>query len=132
MATRESNIDTIKQGYAAFGTGDLATLEAMFAPHAVWHEPGSSPISGSYKGWAEVSGLFVNYAVLSGGTFKAELDDVLASDTRAFSIARVSGARNGRRLDQGDHVLFEIGPDDRITEARVLYHDQAAVDAFWA
>jgi len=132
MGTRESNIERIKQGYAAFNTGDLATLEALFAPDIVWHEPGSSPISATYKGWAEVSGLFVNYAVLSGGTFKAELDDVLASDARVFSIARVSGERNGRRLDQGDHVLFEVGPDDRITEARVLYHDQAAVDAFWS
>ena len=121
----------LRTGYEAFGKGDLATLQMLFAPDVVWYEPGRSPISGTYKGWSEVIGLFAAYAERSGGTFAAELEDVLASDDRAISIARVSGSRDGHQLDQGDHLLCRI-VDGRIAEARVLYHDQHAVDAFWA
>jgi hypothetical protein len=121
----------VRDGYAAFGAGDLALLEAMFSPDCVWHEPGNSPISGTYKGWPETARLFGEYAQRSGGTFTAELHDVLANDTYAFSIATVRGDREGRHLDQGDHVLFTVR-DGRIVDARAFYHDQAVVDAFWA
>jgi len=121
----------LRQGYAAFAAGDLATLERLFSPDVVWHEPGQNPISGSYKGWPEVLRLLTSYAERSGGTFKAELSDVLVNDRRAISIAQVTGSRDGRRLDQGDHLLADFD-GDRIVEARVLYHDQQAVDAFWS
>jgi len=39
-------------------------------------------------------------------------------------------SRDGRQLDQGDHLLCRI-VGGRIVEARVLYHDQYAVDALW-
>lgn len=125
------NETKIRAGYEAFGQGDLATLETLFAPDVVWHEPGRNPVSGTYEGWSELAGLFVAYAERSGGTFSAELEDVLANDERAISIARVRGTRNGHELDQGDHLVCRI-VDGRIAEARVLYHDQHAVDAFWA
>jgi len=126
-----SNEELIRKGYEAFGAGDLATLETLFAPDVVWHEPGQSPISGTYKGWPELQGLFVAYAERSGGTFAAELLDTMGNDTHAISIARVRGSRNSVQLDQGDHLLCHV-VDGRIVEARVLYHDQHAVDAFWA
>jgi ketosteroid isomerase-like protein len=126
----QNNEQIFRTGYAAFGQGDLATLEKLFAADAVWYEPGASPISGAYKGWPEIAQLFMTYAERSNGTFKAELHDVLANDQVAFSIATVTGERNGRRLNQGDHVLGTIR-DGKITEMRVFYHDQRAVDEFW-
>jgi uncharacterized protein len=126
-----SNEALIRKGYEAFAAGDIATLEAIFAPDIVWHEPGQNPISGTYKGWPEVLGLLVAYGERSGGTFSAELTETLANDTHGMSIARVRGSRNGVELDQGDHLLCRIS-DGLIVEARVLYHDQHAVDAFWS
>src|SRR5689334_620633 len=96
-----ANETMLRTGYEAFGRGDLATLETLFAPDVVWHEPGRNPVSGTYKGWDELVGLFVAYAERSGGTFVAELEDVLADDDRAISIARVRGSHDGRELDQG-------------------------------
>ena len=125
------NAEILRKGYAAFAAGDIATLELMFHPEVVWHEPGTNPVSGVYKGWPSVVGLFVAYAERSGGTFSASLQTVLADEEQAISVAHVTGERNGRRLDQGDHLFCKIR-DGKVTEARVFYHDQAEVDAFWA
>jgi ketosteroid isomerase-like protein len=38
------------RGYAAFSTGDMATLNDLFADDAVWHVPGRNSISGPKKG----------------------------------------------------------------------------------
>ena len=34
------NADLVQRGYAAFSTGDIATLSELFAADAVWHVPG--------------------------------------------------------------------------------------------
>jgi ketosteroid isomerase-like protein len=34
------NADLVRRGYAAFSTGDMATLSELFASDAVWHVPG--------------------------------------------------------------------------------------------
>lgn len=123
--------DVLRAGYGAFSIGEMPVLEALFAPDAVWHEPGNSPISGSYVGWPAVAGLFVSYAERSHGTFVAELSDVLANDTQAISIAHVRAQHDGRTIDQDNHLLIRV-IDGRVAEARVIYTDQAAFDAFWA
>lgn len=125
------NEKLIREGYAAFAVGDIATLESIFDPEVVWHEPGRNPLSGTYRGWPAVLGLLASYGERSGGTFSAELRDALANDHHAISIAHLTGERNGLRLDQGDHLVCTIG-DGRVVEARPLYHDQHEVDAFWA
>ncbi len=126
-----SPADLLRAGYGAFSIGELPVLEALFAPDAVWHEPGNSPISGSYVGWPAVAGLLVSYAERSHGTFVAELSDVLANETQAMSIAHVRAHNNGRTIDQDNHLLIRVA-DGRVAEARVIYTDQTAIDAFWA
>ncbi len=130
-ATAAANAEIMRTGYAAFAKGDLATLETLFAPDAIWHEPGNNPISGAHAGWPAVAGLFVAYLERSQGTFAAELLDVLANDTFAVSVAHVRGEHSGRTLDQIDHLHLYIS-DGLIREARVLYQDQAQIDAFFA
>ena len=130
-ATAAANAEIMRSGYAAFANGDLATLEALFSPDAIWHEPGNNPISGTYEGWPAVAGLLVSYLERSHGTFAAELVDVLANDTMAISVAQVRGSFAGRTLDQVDHLHLLIA-GGKVREAWVLYHDQAAVDSFFA
>ena len=44
------NVTLVKGGFAAFGQGDMVTLDALFADDLVWHTPGNNPLSGIYEG----------------------------------------------------------------------------------
>jgi ketosteroid isomerase-like protein len=46
----DKNIELVQAGYAAFSTGDMATLNDLFAAAAVWHVPGSGVMSGPKGG----------------------------------------------------------------------------------
>ena len=56
------NEDLVRRGYAAFSTGDIATLTELFADDLVWHVGGRSPITGDYKGKEAVLGFFAQLA----------------------------------------------------------------------
>jgi asparagine synthase (glutamine-hydrolysing) len=46
-----ANEDLVRQGYKAFGEGDMDTLRSMFAPDAVHVATGNNPLAGEYKGF---------------------------------------------------------------------------------
>jgi hypothetical protein len=50
------NEDLIRQGYDAFGRGDMDTLRALFDPDIVWHAPGRSQLAGDHQGVDAVLG----------------------------------------------------------------------------
>src|SRR5437870_1334861 len=70
-------------------------------------------------------------AELSGGTFRAELVDVLASDMHAAALAAAIGERGDRVLEQ-TYLLFLRIENDRIVEARLFNEDEEAFQAFWS
>jgi uncharacterized protein len=121
----------VREGFAAFAAGDLATLRRVIAPDAVWHVPGRNPLSGSYKGVEEIIGFFGRTAELSGGTFAIELHDVVGNDEHVFAAYRVSAARAGRSLRDSAILLFHVR-DGRVTEAWGTAGDQYANDEFWS
>ena len=125
------NEDLVRRGYEAFGTGDIATLQELFADDIVWHFPGNSPVSGDFNGKAEVLGWLAKNAELSGGTLRVEPHDVLANDEHAVGLIRVSAQREGRSLDDPSVQIFHI-KDGKATEVWVHPSDQAASDAFWS
>ena len=44
------NEDLVRQGYAAFGTGNFDALRSqIFAEDIRWHFPGRSPFGGNYE-----------------------------------------------------------------------------------
>ena len=46
----DQNLETVRKGYAAFSSGDMETLLALYADDAVHIVPGSSRVSGAHKG----------------------------------------------------------------------------------
>jgi len=74
------NEDLVREGYAAFGRGDIEALQSQFfAPDIRWHFPGRSPFAGDYTGVAEVLGWLGRSAEVSGGTLRVELHDVIGT-----------------------------------------------------
>ncbi len=125
------NQAVVEQLYAAFESEDATALKKLIAADAVWHVPGSSLISGDHRGHAEIFAYFQKLRDLTGGTFGAELIDVLASDMHAAALAAARGTRGDRVYEQTYLLLFRID-QDRIVEARVFNEDEEAFQAFWS
>ena len=72
-----SDVDVVRRLYQAINDRDLAAAGRCFAPDALWHLPGDSPIAGDHRGWAQIRDNFMGkLGPMSGNTFRAELVDV--------------------------------------------------------
>jgi ketosteroid isomerase-like protein len=125
------NEDLVRRGYEAFGTGDIATLQELFADDIVWHFPGSSPVSGDFNGKAEVLGWLAKNAELSGGTLRVEAHDVLANDEHAVGLVKGTAEREGKALNDNGVQVFHVR-DGKVTESWFHPGDQYAADEFWS
>lgn len=129
----ERNAARLREGYEAFGSGDLAKVAEMFSPDLVWHTPDQhGRLGGDHKGWDEVAEFFMKSMELSEGTFRIEILDILASDDRAAGYVHVTANARGRLLDEYPVHLFRYD-DDGIVQEVTQYHLNAdGPDAFWA
>ena len=125
------NATLVNHLYDAFDAKDSEKLKKLIAEDAVWYVPGSSPISGEHRGHAAIFAYFQKLAELSGGTFRAELVDILASDMHAVALATATANRDDRAFE-GSYLLLMRIENGRIVEARLFNDDPAAFEAFWA
>jgi ketosteroid isomerase-like protein len=56
--TEHPNVERLRRGYAAYATGDLATLRGLLADGVTLHILGHTPLSGADNGLAEVLGYY--------------------------------------------------------------------------
>ena len=128
----EENVAIMRRAYEAFNRGELETLTEMFDEGAVWHLPGRSSMAKDYQGREAILAYFGQLGQETGGTFRAELDDLLADgDDRVVGIHRSTAERDGKQLDVGDCIVFQL-KDGRITDGREHFHDLYAWDEFWS
>lgn len=132
MNQAERNAEIVRRGYEAFNSGDTKTLAEIFHESASWHTPGRSSVAGDYKGRDATFAQFGRYVGETTGTFKATLQRVLTSDDgRVVGIHHNSAKRNGKRLDVGCCIVFEL-KDGRIIDGREHFSDLYAWDEFWS
>lgn len=124
------NATLVRKGYDAFKKADMTICDVL-APDVVWHEPGRSTVAGDYKGVDEVLGFLRSLRDLSGGTFSAELVDLLVDAERVTAFQHITGNRSGMTLDTVDVVDFEIH-HGHITEVTVYQTDTYDFDQFWS
>ncbi|MGY1829610.1 nuclear transport factor 2 family protein [Geodermatophilus sp. SYSU D01180] len=129
--TAHPNVVRLHEAFEAFGKGDLDRLQELWRPDIRWHEPGQNRLSGDYTGIDEVFELFGRVFVLSGGTFRVDLQAASADDTDGVAIVRVTASRGDRELDvlAADLVRFE---DGLVAEFWQAHTDQGAMDAFFS
>ena len=128
----DENVAIMRRAYEAFNTGDVETLTELFDESAVWHLPGRSSMADDYQGRDATLAYFGRIGQESGGTFRAELQDLTADDDdRVVGIQRSTGDRNGKHLDVGDCIVFQL-KDGRITDGREHFEDLYAWDEFWS
>ncbi|MCH8142663.1 MAG: nuclear transport factor 2 family protein [Proteobacteria bacterium] len=129
--SEHSNIEIVRKGFEAFANGDMATLTDLFAEDAVWHFPGNNRISGEHRGRDMVLTFLVQTGELTGGTFRAELQNVLANDELVVVIHRQTASREGKELDMLEVNTFQFS-NGKITEVRSFLEDQQAHDEFFS
>jgi uncharacterized protein len=130
--TADENAAIMRRAYAAFNSGDINTLTELFDDSAVWHLPGRSRFADDYQGREATLAYFGQLAQETGGTFQAELQHLLADEEdRVIGIQRSRAERNGKRLDVGNCIVFQL-KDGRVTDGREHFHDLYAWDEFWA
>jgi ketosteroid isomerase-like protein len=130
--TADENAAIMRRAYAAFNSADINTLTELFDESAVWHLPGRSRFADDYQGREATLAYFGQLGQETGGTFQAELQQVLADDEdRVVGIQRSRAQRDGKHLDVGNCIVFEL-KDGRITDGREHFHDLYAWDEFWS
>ena len=127
----QQNEDRIRNGYAAFNSGDVDALVDLFAEDIVWHFPGTSKLAGDHIGRDATLAALGGYGAASGGTLVATPVDIMANDTHVTGWARDTATAAGRTLDINSVVIFTMR-NGKVTEARQFVDDPAALDAFLA
>lgn len=126
------NVDIVRDGYGAFGRGDLNSLQQhFFTPDVRWHCAGCSQLSGDYKGVEQVLAWFGRRAELSGGTLTVDLHDVVGNAEHVVALTTVRAARDGKRLVDQTVQVYHMR-DGRTTEVWTVPSDQQASDEFWS
>jgi ketosteroid isomerase-like protein len=132
MGKAQEDAEVVRRAYQAFNEADIETLTRLFDPKASWHTPGQSPVAGDHQGREAVFAQFGRYGGETAGTFKAALQDVLKSDDgRVIGVHHNSAQRNGKRLDTGCCIVFEVR-DGRIVDGREHFYDLHNWDRFWS
>lgn len=129
--TMSGNEALIRGGYEAFGRGDVEGALAVFADDILWHVPGRGPLSRDYRGHADVLSFFQQFMTLSRGTFRIQVDDVLARGDKVVVLCTESAQRGGRNWSSPQvHVWTVKG--ERATVFWQFQGDQQTEDEFWS
>src|SRR5439155_17789938 len=110
------NASRVRKGYAAFNAGDVPTLVDLFAEDVVWHFPGQSKLAGDHIGRDATLSVLGGYGEASGGTLKANLLDLMASDDGVTGVANDTATSGGKALDVRSSLIFAMR-DGKVSEA---------------
>ncbi len=128
----EPEVATVRRFYEAFARRDWNTAQECFTKDAIWHLPGRSPIAGDYQGWGAILGdFFAKVGPLSGGTFRADLLDVLVGEQVVAAFQHATGERAGKLLDVTACQVMSFR-DGQIADVRGYYSDLYHLDEFWS
>lgn len=120
----------VRRAYEAQARGDIEGYIDLLSENFVLHIPGRSQIAGDYRGKEEVRRHFREIAEISGGTFRTEIHDILASDDHDVGLVNARAERDGRLVDLPRVHVWHVR-DGQLAELWLHPVDQYAFDAYW-
>src|ERR1700755_1813535 len=129
--TSQINADLIRRAYDAFSRGDIEGVFALFAKDILWHVPGRGPLSGDYRGHVEVQGFFQHFMELSSGTFRLQVDHILAEGDLVVVLC-TDKAQRGNLSKTSQQVHVWTVRDGYAATFREYQGDQQSEDEFWS
>ncbi len=128
----DQDLETVRKGYAAFGSGDMDTLMALYQDDAVHMIPGAGQVSGAHKGKENVLGLYGKLFELSGGTMRLQLEHVLSDGgNRVVAIHTSTVEKDGETITQTEALLFTM-VDGKVAEIQDFFGDIALNDRLFS
>jgi ketosteroid isomerase-like protein len=79
---------TLREAYAPFSRGDVEGYHRVCTEDFEFYVPGHSGISGMYIGRAGLYALADKAMTITAGTFREDVEDILANDEHAVVLAR--------------------------------------------
>jgi uncharacterized protein len=128
-----ANEDIVRQGYKAFGEGDMEALGSLMTDDVVHVNPGNNRFTGEHKGKDAVFAFYGGLMEASGGTYNAELQSVEEQgDDTVVSKHRGTAQRGDQKMDTTEILTFTI-KNGKITKLVSSFspEDEKAEDAFW-
>jgi uncharacterized protein len=108
---------------------DVGAIADCFADDVVFHIPGRNPLSGDYRGKAEVlTRLFQRWEEAFGG-LEIDVHDVLANDEHVVVLSDRRARRGTRAVEMRAASIYHVR-DGRIGEAWLMEWDPYAIDEF--
>lgn len=99
---------TIREAYAAFGLGDVDGYLQTCTEDFSFNVPGRGAIAGSWHGKKGLYELARQVMQVSGGSFREEVEDVLANDDHGVVLARHRFTRDGQLRDYKTAHVYNI------------------------
>ena len=125
------NAELIRRSYEAFSRGDLSTVFGNLGPDITWHVPGSSPLSGDYKGHDQVGAFFAATMERSGWTFTIDVEDILAHQDRVVVLCTVAAERLGQSWSSPEVHVWRVTGGHAVDFCE-FQGDQQSEDEFWS
>jgi ketosteroid isomerase-like protein len=97
-----------RRAYEAFSRGDITAVFGILGPDITWHVPGSSPLSGDYKGHDQVGAFFAATMELSGGTFTIDVHNILAQQDQVVVLCTVAAERLGQSWSSPEVHVWRV------------------------
>jgi ketosteroid isomerase-like protein len=129
VSEEHPNAALVRRVFASFGK-DAKAVSAAFARDVVWRVPGSTVMSGEYRGRRDVVEFLRRTGLETGDTYQSHLHTVFADDDWAVAIYRATGRRNGIELDVEQALVIRIA-DGRWQDVTAAPLD-SAFERFWS
>jgi hypothetical protein len=130
LSVQHDNAALLREGFAAFERQDLDTIKGMLADDIVWTLPGTGSLSGTYRGWDEVLGLFMGIVQKTDGKVKNELLSVAADGDDVFALVDTTATVAGK-TETLRYVYHSHSAEGQLKTMVELPYDYMAADAFW-
>jgi ketosteroid isomerase-like protein len=121
---------TIREAYAAFGRGDVDGYLRPCTADFRFNVPGRGAIAGTFRGREGVYELARKAMEGTGGTFREDVEDVLANDRHAVVLARHSFTRDGQPKEYRTAHVYDVR-DGQLAECWEQPRDPAAFEDAW-
>jgi ketosteroid isomerase-like protein len=107
-AVRAQDVAILRDGYAAFGRGDIPAVLAVFDPDIEWVEPEGYPWGRTYRGHDDVVGLFGAAAELLGPDWRVEPDRFVATEEGVLVLGHHRGSNAGGPWEVPFAMVWEM------------------------
>lgn len=120
----QRNIEMARKGYAAFDKQDLEGVMTLITDETVWHGGTRGPLAGDYKGRQQILEFFGKFAMLTQGSYKAEIHDILGNDERTVVLGTWKVTRNGKTREDRFVDVLHLDGEGRVKEFWRFFEDQ--------